>query len=51
MRKYMWSAPEMDWERILDWELKKLTGEGLRAEMRKLIMGVSVYHIWLQRKT
>jgi hypothetical protein len=50
MRKYMWSAPEMDWERILDWGLKKLKGEGLRVVMRKLIMGVSVYHIWLQRK-
>lgn len=50
MRKCMWGAPETDWERIMDWGLKKLKGEGLRAIMCKLVMGASVYHIWLQRK-
>lgn len=44
-RKCMWGACDMDWERIMDWGLKKLKGKGLRAVICKLVLGESVYHI------
>lgn len=43
MRKCMWGACDMDWG------LEKLKGKGLRAVICKLVLGASVYHIWLQR--
>jgi hypothetical protein len=28
MKKCMWGAPEMDWERIIDWGLEMLKEKG-----------------------
>jgi len=43
MRKCMWGACDTDWG------LEKLKGKGLRAVICKLVLGASVYNIWLQR--
>jgi hypothetical protein len=39
----------LDWESIEDWCLKELKGKSLKANLGRLCLRATVYHLWKQR--
>jgi superfamily II helicase len=43
------TRPEIEWEKVKDWYEAKFTGKSLMANLCKLCLAASIYHLWKLR--